>query len=187
MRNMLNRHIDIENRTWIVTLEANNETVIQIRLQMAWDGGLIWILLTSVIFRPMTGWRVTTINTNTTFFGMMGSDRVSVQLYKCPLHERGKVESQMITEKNYITVGIWLPATSGIQMVNMCLIAKWSINWMVSRIGDKKSGYWMVIRYLWTNNRHLLTIRPFSKWTFCPLFRSPFGYLIKSQVTGCFH
>ena len=28
------------------------------------------------------------------------------------------------------TVYIWLPDTHGIQMVNMCPIAEWSINWM---------------------------------------------------------
>ena len=30
-----------------------------------------------------------------------------------------------------------LPDTSGIQMVNMCLKAEWSINWMVAWIVDK--------------------------------------------------
>ena len=41
---------------------------------------------------------------------------------------------------------------SSIQMVNMCPIAEWSIYWMVTLIVDKKSGNWMVIRYLWSTS-----------------------------------
>ena len=70
-----------------------------------------------------------------------------------------------------ITVGIWFADTSGIQMVNMWPTAKWFVNWMVTWIADKKSGIWM-----WINHRHLRNIRPFSNWTFSPLFRSLFGY-----------
>ena len=95
--------------------------------------------------------------------------------------------------RNSNTVGIWLPDTSSIQMVNMSLIAKWSVNWLMTWIGGKKFGNWMLLSYLWTNNRHLWTnnrnlwtIRPFSYRTFCLLFRSPFGNQTKSSVSGCF-
>ena len=41
-------------------------------------------------------------------------------------------------EKSFCdTVGIWLEAMSGIQMVNIYPIAEWSINW----IADKKSSH----------------------------------------------
>ena len=66
----------------------------------------------------------------------------------------------------------------------MCLITKWFGNWMVTWTADKKSSNWMIIRYLWTNNSHLWTIRTFSYRTFCPLFRSPFDYQTKSPVTS---
>ena len=81
------------------------------------------------------------------------------------------------------TIGCWLLDTSSIVMVNMCPIDKWSVRWMLIWIADKKSGNWMVVRYLWTNIRHLWTIRPISYQTFCLLFRSPFGYQTKIQVT----
>ena len=81
------------------------------------------------------------------------------------------------------TVGIQLPLTTGIQIMNIYPIAEWSINWMVTWKADKKSGNWVIIRYLWTNNRHLWNIRPLSYQTFCLLLRPTFGYQTKSLVT----
>ena len=43
------------------------------------------------------------------------------------------------TESFCDTIGIWLPATSGIQMVNMCPIAEWSGNQIAIWMAHKKS------------------------------------------------
>ena len=108
--------------------------------------------------------------------------------FSCGLHgSLEKTQRRMIylTQQSWLCngnlniVGIQLPDVSGIQMVNMFPIDKLYFNWMVTCIADKKSGYWMVIGYLWTNNSW--TIRPFSYQTFCLLLRSPFGYQTKSH------
>ena len=100
------------------------------------------------------------------------------------------------------TVGIWF--MSRIQMVNMFSIAEWSVNRMVTWIVIQDSSVWSMshtvdttemwagslftshlfcVVLLLGNNRHLLTIRPFSYRTFCPLFRSPFGSQTKTLLT----
>ena len=74
-----------------------------------------------------------------------------------------KEEIYLIKGTLLTTVGIRFPNMSGNRMVKTCPIAEWFVNWMVCG--------------------HLWTIRPFSYWTFSPLFKPPFSYRTKSQLT----
>ena len=56
-------------------------------------------------------------------------------------------------QRKEITVGIWLLDTSVIQVVNMCLIAKWSVKWMVTSSADvyvlcTRPTIWILDQYI---------------------------------------